>query len=332
MSIRRRTLLLGLLAVGLVTVVLLFPAFPWSGRWQHTLDRIVVRAEMNLARLRGKAPRLAAMTGTVNIPGAAVEALDSRSGLACLADATGAFTLPGIKWYSGAGYDLIVSTDDQQGLSLRVRAPEDMPSEGEFSVGALDAHAGRPVKLAHLPGLNSITYERYDWPNNQYYRDAFDWLTATETSDESKINAINSYVATRLSYAETQWEIGSPRRVLENGSQFCGHLAEAMATLLVAGNYEARTVNICDTGSKPNTHVVVEVFYKGGWHLYDPTFGAKFQDAAGSVASYRDLRFDQSLIPRNFFNADFRRPLPALPEWMPGAYRSGYHHFYLIQK
>ena len=30
------------------------------------------------------------------------------------------------------------------------------------------------------------------------------------------------------------WDLGSPKRVLEKGSQYCGHLSEAMATVLSA--------------------------------------------------------------------------------------------------
>jgi len=332
MSTRARVLLLTTLMVGVVAGLLFLPVFPWSARWNHKLDRILAKGEMSLARLRGKAPRLATIEGTVDIPGAAVEVLDSRSGLASLADSKGTFTLPGVMWYPGAAYSLIVSTDEQQGYSLKIRAPDELPPDSEFNVGLVDAQAGRQVKLARLPGRNSITYESYDLPNDEYYRDIFTRLTTGRTSDDAKISAVNSYVATKLNYAEDQWELGSPRRVLDGGSKYCGHLAEALATVLTAGDYTTRMVDICDRQSKPDTHVVVEVSYGGAWHLYDPTFGVRYQDSAGQVVSYRQLRFDQSFIPRDLFRADFRAPLPALPAWMPDAYSSGYHHFYSIQK
>ena len=61
----------------------------------------------------------------------------------------------------------------------------------------------------------------------------------------------------------------------------------AMETLIAIGGYRTRWVNVID-GKKPlGTHAVVEVFYDEGWHLYDPTFGVKFQRKDGQVASYR---------------------------------------------
>jgi len=161
-----------------------------------------------------------------------------------------------------------------------------------------------------------------------YYKALFDKLTAGKLTDEEKIGAINDYVAHKLNYEETQWDLGTPRRVLERGSQYCGHLSAAMETLLAVGGYRTRAVNVTDGKIPPGTHVVVEVFYDGGWHLFDPTFGVKFQNKDGHVASYKDVRLDTSLIPGDLFarfDADSRRDLVRL---LPGAYATGYHHYY----
>ena len=180
-------------------------------------------------------------------------------------------------------------------------------------------------------GVNSITLEEFDSENSDYYKDLFDKLTAGMQSDAEKIGAINDYVARKLNYDETQWELGSPRRVLERGSQYCGHLSAAMETLLTLGGYRTRAVNVTDGKNPPGTHVVVEVFYDGGWHLYDPTFGARFPNKDGQIASYKEVRLDTSLITETLFakfDADFRRHLMEL---LPGAYETGYHHFYRFQ-
>jgi hypothetical protein len=188
---------------------------------------------------------------------------------------------------------------------------------------------GGDVELPHLPGLTSISYQPYDFLNADYYRKVYDELTAGKLVDAEKIDAINSYISERLNYNETQWELGSPRRILERGSQYCGHLAIAMATISAVA-YPTRVVNLSDGASPPQTHVVVEVFYEGGWHLYDPTFGVRFENREGGIASYRDIRLDPSLISEVLF-AGFRQKYPKVPlDWMSGVYRSGYHHFYYL--
>jgi len=239
--------------------------------------------------------------------------------------------LPDVIWYPGASYELVISSDESTGRLLKVRAPETFPEGGIFSVGELDVDRGAQVEIASLIGVNSITREDFDSANTDYYKALFDELAAGKQSDEEKVNAISEYVACKLNYNETQREIGSPRRVLEGGSEYCGHLSIAMETLIASGGYRTRWVNVID-GKKPlGTHAVVEVFYGGGWHLYDPTFGVKFQRKDGQVASYRDVRLDTSLITENLFakfDPDFRRHLM---EVLPGAYETGYHHFYYFK-
>jgi hypothetical protein len=82
-------------------------------------------------------------------------------------------------------------------------------------------------------------------------------------------------------------------------------------------------------GKKPvGTHVVVEVFYDGGWHLYDPTFAVKFRNRDGEVASYKELRLDTSLISDDLFGKFGARVRRHLMDFLPGAYETGYHHYY----
>jgi transglutaminase-like putative cysteine protease len=194
----------------------------------------------------------------------------------------------------------------------------------------LDFDRGARVEIASLIGVNSITREDFDFENRDYYKELFDRLTAGKQSDDERISAVNDFVASKLNYKETQWELGSPRRVLERGSQYCGHLTTAMATLVAIGGYRTRVLHIID-GKKPlGAHAVVEAYYGGGWRLYDPTFGVKFVRDDG-VASYRDVRLDTSLIKENLFakfDADFRR---YLMELLPAAYGAGYCHFYYFK-
>ena len=300
--------------------------------FRHLIHKIVVKTEMKISGWRGFEPRLASIGGESGLPGARVQALDSRSGWATLCDREGRFILPDVMWYPGASYDLILSTDDHKGRRIRVAAPTNPASStstGILDVGNLASEGAREVDLSGLPGDTSISYEAYDLQNRDYYRALYDELTAGLLCDEDKIEAVNNYVAQKLNYQETQWELGSPRRILERGSQYCGHLATAMATILTVG-YPARVVNVSDGADKPTTHVVVEVFYATDWHLYDPTFGVNFTDAFGRVVSYKELRLNPGVIDQKVF-AKFHEKYPKISlKWMPRVYHSGYHHIYYL--
>ena len=303
-----------------------------SAALRHLIHKIIVKTEMKISAWRGFEPHLASISGESGLSGARVQALDSRSGWATLCDREGKFILPDVMWYPGASYDLIVSTDDRKGKRIRVSAPSNsasLPSPGIMDVGTLASQEGREIDLPGLRGDTSISYEAFDLQNRDYYRRLYDDLTAGIRRDEDKIEAINNYVAQKLNYEETQWELGSPRRILERGSQYCGHLATTMATML-AGSYPARVIHLSDGAARPTTHAVVEVFYSMKWHLYDPTFGVDFTDKDGRVVSYRELRLDPGMINQNAF-VKFRSKYPRISlKWMPSVYSSGYHHLYYL--
>jgi hypothetical protein len=317
-----------ILAGALALVLLFLPGLPWSARTRHSLKRAVAKARMKLASWQGVEPRLMSISGRINAPGARVQALDSRSGWASLADSEGNFMLRDVMWYPNAEYDLVISKDESAATMTTVHAPSTFPESGKFDVGDLDIRRGSTVDFDFVIGNNSITEEDFDFKNLEYYRELFEKLTSGKQSNEEKIVAINNFVASKLNYDETQVELDSPRRVLESGSQFCGHLTSAMRTLLATAGYRSRGVNIIDDSDPPGTHVVVEVFYAGGWHLYDPTYGVKFLRKDGEVASYRDVRLDPSLISEDLFvklDPKARRQVLAL---LRGCYRTGCYHLY----
>jgi hypothetical protein len=315
-----------LLAFALVLVLLFLPGLPWSAGTRHSLKRAVIKSRMKLASWRGVEPQLMSISGRIDVPGARVQALDSRSGWASLADGQGNFLLRDVMWYPNAEYDLVVSKDEFAGAMTTVSAPSTFPESGRFSVGDLDISRATTADFDSVIGNNSITWEDFDFANLEYYKDVFARLTSGKQSDQEKIAAINAFVASKLNYNETQSELGSPRRVLERGSQFCGHLTSAMRTLLATGAYRSRGINIIDDNDPPGTHVVVEVFYAGGWHLYDPTYGVRFLLKDGEVASYRDVRLDPSLISQELFvKLDPRSQVLAL---LRGCYQTGCYHLY----
>jgi len=288
---------------------------------------------MRFYRWRGQEPRLVSLTGRTDSPGAEVYALDSTSGWAALADREGEFTLAGITWYPGETVNLVLCSasveDDRVGTLVGFTLPSSVPEGRTFQIGEVRPASGRPVDLSGLPGLNAISREPYDVKNRQFYRDLVDRLTAGEQSTAARIDAISQHVADHLNYDQTQWELGSPRRVLETGSEYCGHLSEAMATLLETAGIRNRIIHMSDGLEPLHTHAVVEVLYDGAWRLYDPTFGATFPKANGTLANYRDLSLDPGLITEDRFSRfqpKFRRQLIS---WMLGVYRSRIHQYFI---
>ncbi|HKP12458.1 MAG TPA: transglutaminase-like domain-containing protein, partial [Blastocatellia bacterium] len=161
--------------------------------------------------------------------------------------------------------------------------------------------------------------------------DLYARITAGKQTDEAIVGAVNDYVATKLNYEETQWELGSPRRILETGSCYCGHLSAAMATLLVNGHYSVRQVNLTDGQSPPGTHVVVEVYYGGAWHLYDPTYGTVYRNSEGTIASYEQLRLDPSAIKEELFERLSPKQRRATVGLLLGIFATGQHRFYYFK-
>jgi len=307
-----------------------FTPFAISRKLRHQSKLAFVHAEIQLSKWRGHPPRLASIAGQVDQPGLEVQALDSRSGWAAMSDRDGRFVLPDVLWYPGATYDILVSTGGDSGMVAHISTSPTLPADGVIQAGRI-APAGKPISLTGQPGVNSYSREPYDSQNRDYYVTVYHKLTDAKQSDEQKVEAVNEFIGTKLNYDETGKELGSARRVIEQGSEWCGHLAVAMATIIVTG-YPARIIHLMDTSVPPHTHALVEVYYGGDWHLYDPTFGVRFLNESGPVASYRSLTLNPALVLDSAYD-NYRRQYPAADSvtWMPEIYRSGYHHFFLIE-
>ena len=331
MKARSRRWLIILLCVLLGLGLLFLPGLPWSARARHTLHRALIKAEIVLARWRGHEPRLVSLSGKIDVPGAQVEALDSRSGWATLADKDGRFTLPDEMWYPRASYDLVISSDHEHGEIIKVTAPEKLPDSGVIDLGQLHVDPSHALNLDALPGITSVTFANYDEANRPFYQELFDKLTANQASDTDKLNAIQNYMRTKRNFEETQREVDSPRQVLERGSQYCGLLSTAMATLLATGHYQVHTIDLRDNQAAPLTHVIVEVYYDNAWHLYDPTYGVTFLNKAGNVESYRDVRLEPSIITPELLAGFPSQRRPNILALLSGVYNSGYHHYYYFK-
>ena len=308
-------------------LVALLAGLLFSAKLRHQAHRVMVKAEMRVSRWRGHPPQLVSLAGHVGVAGAQIQALDSRSGWAALSDQAGRFLLLDVTWYPGASYDLILSTDGETGRLISVSPPQS-PVGNVIELGDLAFDGGKAVTLRDLPGITTVSYEDYDAANAAFYRDFYNQITAGKQTDEAIILAVNAYVATKLNYDETQWEIGTPRRILESGSCYCGHLSTAMATLLRNGNYKVREIHLSNGQTPPGTHAVVEVFYGGDWHLFDPTYGVVYRTRDGKVASYRELRLDPSLINEDLYQHFAEHTRRDITELLLTIFPTGHHHFY----
>src|SRR5262249_44325407 len=247
-----------LIGAALAFLFITYTPFATSRRLRHQANRALVRAEMQFNTWRGKPPRLASLEGQTDQAGVQIQVLDSRSGWAALSDGDGRFRLPDVLWYPGASYDVLISADDETGSFARISTNSDLPADGVYEAGRLNPQ-GNAISLVGQPGVNSYSREPYDYENRDYYVDLYNRLTAGKDSDEQKVGAVNEFVGTRLNYEQTGKDLGSARRVIEQGSQWCGHLAIAMATIIVTG-YPVRILHLMDASTPPNTHTVVQVF------------------------------------------------------------------------
>jgi DNA-binding SARP family transcriptional activator len=314
-------------AAGLMlALALLLPAVSASGRFKYRLGRIVSKAE----RLFGESgERLYSIRGRVDRPGVRVEALDSISGWATISDADGAFTVLDLLWQPGATVDLVVSNGAGAARLFHVAVPLEYPEAGSVDVGLLRFGAGRSVETDDLFGVNSVSYIDYDSTNAAYYRGVFDALALGVPGDEARVDAVLRFVSSRYEPKRVSGADGSPRRTLESGSECSGLLSLAMATVCRAGGYPVRLVDtISETGAR-QSHQVVEVYYGGRWHLYDPSYGVAVRDGHGRVVGYSELRRDASLLADVPFASVPRRGWKT--DQMPELFASGIHHIYLFR-
>jgi transglutaminase superfamily protein len=93
----------------------------------------------------------------------------------------------------------------------------------------------------------------------------------------------------------------TPDSVLGRQAGVCGHAALTFAAIVKRLGLPARSVQFYfqDPGNVPNNHIAVEVFYDGGWHYFDPTFGLFWIDASGNALSIADARSGSGTLQKD---------------------------------
>jgi hypothetical protein len=87
--------------------------------------------------------------------------------------------------------------------------------------------------------------------------------------------------------------LGAPPAVaaetaLQSGSGICGHAAFTFAAIVKQFGLRVRSVQFYYANGVDN-HIAAEVFYDGGWHYFDPTWGAYYEDG-GRTMSIEEAR------------------------------------------
>ncbi|HET9533191.1 MAG TPA: transglutaminase domain-containing protein [Blastocatellia bacterium] len=295
---------------------------------------------MKVSAWQGKTPRLFSLSGRLitnqinkePLKGAEIEVLDSLSGWASMTNEKGEFTIRDVLWYPKASYSVVITANAYQVRLLQVAGPEDYPEIEIYNLGELEFDRGCRIDETDLPGRNSITYIEFDSENIEYYRELFAELTKGKENDEEKLLAINLFVASRFIPSGFTGRYLSPKQVLEKGTGSRGMLALTLGTIAGAGNYRTRMIDLIDEGLPPAAHMITEVYYGNGWHLYDPTTGVTYRNNYGTVASYKELRLDTNLISAELMSRPLSEVLNSPRNRGANVYQSGFHHYYCFRK
>lgn len=85
------------------------------------------------------------------------------------------------------------------------------------------------------------------------------------------------------------WQVNA---VLGAQAGICGTQVRVFAAIVTRLGYPVRSVEFywTLTDGTPDNHIAAEVYYDGGWHYFDSTFGAYWADGSGNILSVTDAR------------------------------------------
>lgn len=103
------------------------------------------------------------------------------------------------------------------------------------------------------------------------------------------------------------WPTSDVNYTLSVQAGYCGHAAEAFKAIVEHFGYQVIGVwfTYNDPGGTPDGHTAAEVYYQGGWHFFDPTFGQFWTDSSGNVLPIDAVRAGQGTRQKDvasFFN------------------------------
>ena len=262
-----------------------------------------------------------------NLPSAFVKVSlpSSASGWTCFTNAEGRFVIRDAGLHEGDTVSLLVENGASERREVVVRVPSG-DDTGSADIGAVDASAMSVVD-DEMRRFNDRSVP-FDRANLEWYRGVAAAVTAGLPTDHDRVNALHAFIARRYTRPSDNGQTDTPRRTIEAGTLFSGPLPLALATLTQAAGYETRLVEVSAPRPVDIEHTVVEVFYDGRWHLFDPAFGVVAVNDLGEIANLEDLVRHPSLIDRMAY-ATANRPGWRGPE-IPALLRSGVHRVTLL--
>ena len=90
-------------------------------------------------------------------------------------------------------------------------------------------------------------------------------------------------------------------RILASQTGICLHAERTFSAIVRALGFPVRDVgfDFVEPNGLPDSHSAAEVFYGGGWHFFDPTFGQFWTDGAGTVLSIESVRAGGGILHRD---------------------------------
>ncbi len=274
---------------------------------------------------RPAGPPVAALAGSLPSAFVRVSLPSSDAGWSAFTNLEGRFVIRDAGVREGDTVSLVVESggSDRRSIVFRVPAGDD---SGTADLGYIDAAAMSAMDDgAHYPEERVVPFDRV---NLEWYRGVAAAVTAGLATDHDRINALNVFVARRYARPLDNEPTDTPRRTIEAGTLFSGPLPVALATLTQASGYPTRLVALSAPRPVDIEHTVVEVFYDGRWHLFDPAFGIAAVNDLGENSNLEDLVRHPSLIDRMPYAEAVR------PGWrgaeIPALFRSGVHRVTLL--
>lgn len=89
--------------------------------------------------------------------------------------------------------------------------------------------------------------------------------------------------------------------ILASQTGICVHAERAFAAIVRALGFRVRDIgfDFVDPGGAPDSHSAAEVYYDGGWHFFDPTFGQFWTDDGGEVMPIAEVRVAGGTLHRD---------------------------------
>jgi len=176
--------------------------------------------------------------------------------------------------------------------------------------------------------LDNFWFHREGAPNFYSVPTLIRTVTNEDQSDSEKVIALFELFRTHY---ENFWPI-SPAGMLDDpptllgsvGYGQCNLAANAFELLCQSVGVETRrvTLGLVENGQRRIAHSVMEAYFDGGWHYFDPDGRVFYRLPDGTVASVEHLKEDASLIRAG------SAPIGYVHEWYAAAFERGGVHVY----